>query len=451
MKTPHILSHFAALLLCLLTVSSLLPLQAQSSSQSWTLRQCIDYALEHNLTVRQQQLSVSNSRLALSTARAQRLPSLSAGVSQNFSFGRGLTMDNTYTNTNTQSTSFSLGTDLPLLDGGSLDGTVTARRIDLQAALADLDKAREDVSLQVTSAYLDALLQQELVGVNERQLSLSQKQFQRLDLLLRNGKTSRAEWAEAQSTVANDQLSLTQQINSRDLALLTLSQLLELPTPEGFSVSTADTAQLLSAQATLPSPDLVFAEAEGQRPQILADQYRLQSATQEVKVARSGLFPSLSFSAGLGSSYYKTSRVPAEKFSRQLDNNFNQYIGLNLSIPIFSRLQVRNSIRQAKLQAENQRITLETTRQSLYKEIQQAYYNARAAQSQCAASQTALDAAQAAFLLMQKKYENGKATATEYEEQKTRYSRAEADLLQARYTALFRLKILDFYRGIPLA
>lgn len=419
---------------------------AAQAQQAWSLSQCIDYALQHNISVRQQQLSVENSRLALSTARAQRLPSLAASASQNYSFGRGLTMDNTYTNTNTQSTSFSLGTDLPLLDGGSLDGTAAARRIDLEAALADLDKAREDVSLQVTSAYLEALLQDALVRVSEEQLSLSSQQLDRLTRLLQHGKASQAEWAEAQSTVANDRLALTQQQNSRQLALLDLTQLLELPSPEGFSVEQVDTATL-AASAPLRQPDRTAIEL---RPQTQADLLRVKSAEREVRIARSGLFPSLSLNAGLGSSYYKTSRVPAESFADQMDNNFNQYIGLSLSIPIFSRLQVRNSIRQARLQVENQRLSLESTRQTLYKEMQQAYYNALAAQRQSEASASARDAAREAFFLMQKKYENGKANATEFEEQKTRYSKAQSDLLQARYTFLFRKKILDFYLGTPL-
>lgn len=435
-------------LLLLLLLLPLLSATAQAQQQAWTLRQCIDYALEHNLTVRQQQLSVENSRLSLSTARAQRLPSLAASASQNFSFGRGLTMNNTYTNTNTQSTSFSLGTDLPLLDGGSMDGTTAARRIDLQAALADLDKAREDVSLQVVSAYLEALLQDALLRVSQEQLRLSTQQLDRLTLLLQHGKASQAEWAEAKSTVANDQLSLTQQLNARQLALLDLSQLLELPSPEGFSVMPTDTAEASALLcAPLRQPDQTVVNL---RPQAQADLLRVKSAEHEVRIARSGLFPSLSLNAGLGSSYYKTSRVPAESFSQQMDNNFNQYIGLNLSIPIFSRLQVRNSIRQARLQVENQRLTLETTRQTLYKEMQQAYYNALAAQRQSQSSAAARDAARESFLLMQKKYENGKANATEFEEQKTRYSKAQADLLQARYTFLFRKKILDFYLGDPL-
>lgn len=436
---------------------------AAQKPQAWTLQQCIEHALTHNLTVRRQEVTVENNRLALSTARNSRLPNLNAGANQNFSFGRGLTYDNTYANTNTSSTSFSLSTDIPIWDGGQIENNVTASRLNLQAALADLDKAKEDISLQVTSAYLEALYQKELLGVAERQASLSREQLQRVERLYQNGKKSEAELAEAQATVASDELSLTQQRNSRDLALLELTQLLELSSPQDFDVSDTfpDTSQAATPTLTergepnklpetFPTPDAVFAEAVQTRPLIQAEQLRLKSAERQVNIARSGLFPSLNFSAGLGSNYYKTSGFKADNFSRQMENNFSQYLGLSLSIPIFNRFAVRNQIRQAKLQVESQQIVLEDTRKALYKEIQQAYHNAVAAQKQHEASRTAAQASTAAFRLMQKKYENGKATATEFDEAKTRSAKAESDLLQSKYTLIFRSKILNFYCGAPL-
>ncbi|MBR3532100.1 MAG: TolC family protein [Bacteroidaceae bacterium] len=414
----------------------------------WSLKQCIEYALEHNISIKQQQKTVENSEIQLNTARSARLPSLNASANQSFSFGRGLTSDNTYTNRGTQSTGFDLGTSIPLITGGQIPNTIAVRKIDLQAALADLEKAREDISLQVTSQYLECLYQKELMEVAERQCELSKNQLRRIKLLFDNGKKSEADLAEAQSAVANDELTLTQATNSYDLTLLTLSQLLELDTPQGFAVEKpAEASSALAALNQAPSADGLEYST---RPSIIAQQYRLKSAERNIRIAKAGYYPSLNFSAGLGSSYYKTSGFQADPFGTQMKNNFNQYLSFSLSIPIFNRFTTRNAVRQARVAVENQRLALENTRKALYKEMQQAYYNAVAAQKQYQSSQTACDAASASFNLMQKKYENGKANSTEFEEQKTRYMKAQADHLQAKYTYIFRQKILNYYRGEPL-
>ena len=414
----------------------------------WSLKQCIEYALEHNISIKQQQKTVENSEIQLNTARSARLPSLNASANQSFSFGRGLTSDNTYTNRGTQSTGFDLGTSIPLITGGQIPNTIAVRKIDLQAALADLEKAREDISLQVTSQYLECLYQKELMEVAERQCELSKNQLRRIKLLFDNGKKSEADLAEAQSAVANDELTLTQATNNYDLTLLTLSQLLELDTPQGFAVEKpAEASSALAALNQAPSADGLEYST---RPSIIAQQYRLKSAERNIRIAKAGYYPSLNFSAGLGSSYYKTSGFQADPFGTQMKNNFNQYLSFSLSIPIFNRFTTRNAVRQARVAVENQRLALENTRKALYKEMQQAYYNAVAAQKQYQSSQTACDAASASFNLMQKKYENGKANSTEFEEQKTRYMKAQADHLQAKYTYIFRQKILNYYRGEPL-
>ena len=430
-------------ILALLVCASLHTLAQQT--REWSLTECIDYALAHNINILQQQDNVRQQEIALSTTRNSRLPDLSGSIGENFSFGRALTADNTYQNRNTQSTSFSLGTSLPLITGGRLPAEVKVRRLGLQAALQDFEHARENVMLGVTSAFLEAICQKDLVAVAERQVELSQAQVRRMELLFQNQKAAEAEVSQIRSTLANDELSLTQQRNSYMLALLELSQLLELDSPEGFGVATP-LVEVVKADE-LPSPDLVYNEALGIKPQIQAEQTRLQSAEKSVVVAKSALYPSLYFNAGIGTSYYNTSGYSVANFGSQLRDNFNQYFGVSLSVPIFNRLATRNNIRAARLQVHTQQLRLDQTKKSLYKEIQQAYYNAVAASRHCESSDAALASAQTAFELMQRKYENGKATVTDFQDAKTRYLRAESGQIQARYTYLFRQKILDFYRG----
>lgn len=417
-------------------------------AREWSLTDCIQHALAHNLNIKQQQDNVQQQQIQLSTSRNSRLPDLNGSVSENFSFGRALTSNNTYMNRNTQNTGLSLGTSVPVFTAGRIPADIKMRRLNLQAALQDYEYARENVMLGVTTSYLEAVYQKDLVAVAERQVDLSREQVRRMELLYQNDKASEADLSQIRSTLANDELSLTQQRNSYMLALLELSQLLELETPDGFDVARPITDSV--GVADLPSPDLVYGEALGIKPQIQAEQLRLHSAEKSVLIAKSAWYPSLYFNAGLGSSYYKTSGFETTAFGRQLRDNFNQYFGATLSVPIFNRFATRNNVRSARLQVHAQQIKLEQTKKSLYKEIQQAYYNAVAASRQCESSDAALSSASVAFELMQRKYENGKATLADYQDAKTKYLRAESQQIQSRYTYLFRRKILDFYRGKEL-
>ncbi len=417
-----------------------------NAQQEWTLRQCIDHAIANNINIKRQETNVKSQEVSLNSAKNNRLPSLNASAGQSFNFGRGLTIDNTYANRNTQSTSFNIGADVPIYTGGQISNNIKARKLDLQAAIVDLQYAKDNISMQVASAYLEALFQKDLLEVSRQQAELSKAQERRINILFQNGKCAETDLAEIQASVANDELSLTQQQNSYTLALLTLSQLLELPSPEGFDIARPE---ILNPENTvLTDPNQIYAEASLIKPQIEAENIRLKSAERNIRIARSGYYPNINLGVGMGTNYYKTSGFPAASFNDQMRDNLNKSISLSLSIPIFNRFSTRNQIRSAKLQYQNQQLQLDETHKSLYKEIQQAYYNALAAQKQCVSSMQAEKASTMSFNLMEKKYTAGKATATEYQESKNALFKATTNRLQAQYTFLFRQKILDFYRGI---
>lgn len=431
--------------ICSLLFLSLTP-SAGAQNKAWTLSQCINHAIEHNITIKQQEINVQTNEISLSSARLKRLPGASASMGQNFSFGRGLTANNTYANTNTGNTSFSLGAELPLWDGGQMEHQVKLQRLNVEAAMADLRQARENIRLQVLGAYLDVLYQKELTEINRRQLLLSENQAGRIQKIVENGKMAESDLAEAQANVANDKLNLTQQENAQQLSLLELSQLLELSSVEGFDIAAPDGQPTLQPEA---SPEDIYNQALVAWPQVEAERLRLKGAERNVQLTRSAYYPNVSLNGGLGTNYYYTSSGHStDSFSKQLKNNFSQYVGVSLNIPLFQRLQTRNQVRQARLQVQNQKMQLEHVEKRLYKEIQQAYYNAVAAARQYQSSETALRSAQASYKLIEKKYENGKANATEYAEAKTRLMRAESNLSSAKYTALLRNKILNYYRGL---
>lgn len=412
-----------------------------------TLAQCIDYAVSHNVNVKRYANNVEQQKVQLSTARNSRLPDLTAGASQSFNFGRGLNSENAYVNRNTQSTGFNLQTSVPLLTGGRIPNEIAMSRQSLQAATADLEHARQSIALQVAAAYLQAVYAAEVVKVQEAQVAFSKIQEDRISKLFNAGKSPESDVVEAHSQVAQDEMGRTQAKCDYKLAMLDLSQLLELSSPDSIEI----VAPQGETSPTLPPlPDRIFARAEGVKPEIQAEKLRLQAAEKNIRIAKAALYPTLSLGAGLSSEYYKTSGYQASSFSKQLSDNFNKSIGLSLNIPIFNRLATRNSIRQAKLQQSEQALQLDETKKTLYKEIQQAYYNAVNAQAKYESALAARKAAESNFNMMTGKFENGRANATELEEAKTKRANAITSTLQAKYEYILRMKIIEFYEGNKL-
>lgn len=413
------------------------------------MKQCIDHAIANNLTIKLQEAQREQSKVELSTAKNSFLPDLNGSASHSFNFGRSLQADNTYQSLNTQNTGLNLSTSIPLFSGLQKINNVALSKLNLQAAMEDLNKAKEDISIQVASAYLQVLFNEELVKVANEQLALSKEMLEQKTAFYKNGKASQAEWYEAKARVAQDELSAVQAENNRRLSLLDLSQLLELPSPDDFAIVSPATDSIAGLKIQT-SPAEVYAEAVLTKPSVKAARYRLEGAKKSIRMAKGAYYPQLSFGAGISTNFYNVSGMENGNFGSQLRDNFSQYIGFSLSVPIFNRFETRNRVRSARIQQHTYYWQLEESKKNLYKEIQQAYYNAVNAETQYQSSLTADEAAQASFLLMKEKYTNGKANATEYNESRTAWMKAVSDRLQAKYDYLFRTKILDFYRGIPL-
>lgn len=423
----------------LLAASALLPAAAQ---KQWTLGECIDYAVEHNISVKQSALEVSQREVDLDIARGSRLPTISASGSENLSFGRGLTADNTYANTNTTNTSLSLGLAMPIFKGMKINNTVESRRLSLAAAEANLDRIKDDIRLAVAKAYVTILYNIEIAEVASEQVRIDSLQVIRLEAMAQAGKASSAEVSQQKSSLAQSRLAAVEAGNNLSLSLLDLAQLLELSSPEGFAVAKLDED---IQRKPLQGPDDIYAKALQIRPGVKTEEILLSAAERNIRIAKADYYPSLSLNGGIGSNYYTSSGREAAGFFEQLGNNFSQYVGLSLNIPIFSGFSVKNSVKSAKISCDLQRLQLDNTKKQLYKEIQQAYYNALASESKYAKSVSAVESAKEAFSLVEAKYEEGKANITEFDQARNRYMSALSDLAQARYENIYLRKILDFY------
>ena len=416
-----------------------------SSAQVWTLQRCIDYAIENNIQIRQSDIAAQTRDIDLNSARSSRLPGVSAGASQGWSFGRSITADNTYANTNTSSTSFNIGADMTLFAGRRIAGNIQLAELSLEAAKADLERIKDDVRVQVAQAFIQIVYNRSILEVARGQVTIDSMQVERLTALAAIGKASSAEVSSQKATLAQSNLSVTQAQNNLNMSILTLTQLLDLPSPEGFEI-VAPTADEITFNIP-DAPEEIYLQALGIKPAIKSEELRLEQASRNIDIARGSFYPTLSLSAGAGTGYYTNSKIQSQPFGDQIKNNLGQNVGLNLSIPIFSRNSNRNSVRSAQLSKMNQEMQLDNAKKQLYKEIQQAYYNAVASKSRYESSREVEASAQESFQLVQAKYEGGKASITEFNESKNRLVTAQADVIKYRYEYLFNTALLEFYRN----
>jgi len=418
------------------------------AQQSWSLKDCVEYALKHNIQIQKQEIANEQQKVALNTAKNQRLPNLNGSASQSFSFGRAASpVDNSYVNNNSSNSSFGISTSIPIFTGFQIPNNIELSKLNLKAATEDLNKAKEDISVNVTSAFLQVLFNEELCKVAKEQINLSKEQLDRMTRLEEVGKASTAQVYEAKATLAQDELASVQAENNRKLAILDLTQLLELSSPEGFSIVSPDIEPDFQALST---PEEIYSLAMVNKPAVLAEQYRLEGMDKSIKIAKGAYYPTLSLNGGLSTGYYTMSGITGRNFGQQLSDNFNKYFGFSLNIPIFDRHDTRNKVKTARLNYSTQALQVEESKKSLYKEIQQAYYSAVAALAKFNSGKTAVEASEASFKLMREKYENGKATSVEFSQVKVNLMKASSDQIQAKYDYLFRAKILDFYKGLSL-
>ena len=423
-------------------------LSARAQTDAWTLSDCIAYALDHNLTVQQSELAVEQRDVELSTAKARRLPAFSASASENLSFGRGLTADNTYSNSNTTSTSFSLGGDLPIFQGFDITNGIKLGQLNLAAATADLEKARDDIRVAVAQAYLQILYNQELLRVAREQAAHDEQLLEQIKERLGAGKVSAAEVSAQQATLAQSRQSEIQAEGNLRISVLELTQLLELPSPEGFSIVTPEVGD--PSKILLMRPEAIYEEAVTVKPSVEAARLNVGYAELGIARAKGAYLPTISLSGGLGSNYYTNSKYSSASFGEQLKNNFSQYLGLSMNVPIFQRFNVRNNVRNAQLNLKGQQIQFESVKKALYKEIQQAYYNAVTAQARYEGSRESAESAREHYELTEEKYRVGKAGVADYNDARNNWLRAESEHIQARYECLYQARLLDFYRGREL-
>ncbi len=407
---------------------------------TWDLDSCINYAIEHNITVKSRYAEKLSAEIDVTSAKNRFLPEASANASQSFNFGRGLTSENTYANRNTSNFQWGASLSVPLFQGLSATRQLSYANANLRTYIEQYEAAKDDVTVNVITAYLQVLYCKEIEQVATNQVEISTQELNRRNALLDAGKIAEVEVLEAKSQLAQDELSLTNAINDYTLAIVDLTQLLELNDATDFNIMPLEeeNGKLLSAEE-------VFRNAMVNNHSILASRSQVNASEKNIKLAQSGYIPRLSFNAGIGSSYYNISGYANEPFSDQMKHNFNTYVGFTLSIPLFDAFSTRNSISKAKIQRLTAQLQYDNEENALYKVIKQAHVQAVGAEKKLSSSTLAEDAARKTFEAISEKYLLGRATSTEYEQAKLKYLSASSERVQAKYETILRKKILEFY------
>ena len=424
---------------------------AQNEPQVWTLSQCIQYAVENNIQLKQIEQSKNREEANLNTAKLSRLPSISASAGQNIDIGRSPSKDGTIKDQSSLNSNFYLQSSIPLFTGLKNKNEIIAQEWNVSASVQNLQKAKDDVRVNVFSSYMQVLFKREIEKIAQEQVLLCSNQVRRTEILVENGKIAKSQLYSMKAQLARDEVTLVNATNEVSLALLDLILSMNLDIAEGaFDISTLDFEHILSEYMLfIPSPEIIYHEALSFRPHIMEQEYFLEGLQYTLKAAKSGYYPNLSLNASYSNYYYRFIGLDNFSFSDQWKQNARKTIGLTLSVPIFNRFQVRNSVRIAQIAVTNQKLAIADAYQTLYKEIRQVYSNAVAAQKVCLSSEISVQSTRKSFLYAEESYNADQISVFEYNEAKTKYIQSLSEQKQAIFDLIFRCKLLEFYSGKP--
>ncbi|WP_432713925.1 TolC family protein [Pedobacter sp.] len=415
-----------------------------------TLPQAIERMLGNNLNIKQGALNVATSNVNLQQSKAALYPSLNASTDGRLGFGRSR-IENSFevVNNKTFSSSGNVGTSVDLFGGFAKVNQIKQNKLLLQADNSNLDKIKNDLVLDVVIAYMDVVYNEDLLRVSEQQLLVSEQTLKRENALMDVGNKTMADISQAKAQVATSELNVTNAQNALTISYLTLSQLMEMGTDTHTFKVVAPTVKEIELARTTYNVNEVYNDALKTFPDIKLAALNSEAAEKGIDIAKGSLYPTLSLNAGIGSNYVYVfdSPAPLPGFSDQVNDNFNQYIGLSLRIPIFNGLTAKSNVKRARINYEGYKIQEQLTKNNLNKVIAQAVADLKAAESRYVSTQNTFNAQRDAFIVIEQRYNVGLVNSLDYNTAITNRNEAEVDFIQAKYDLLFRSKVIDYYLG----
>lgn len=451
------------------------------AQETITLQQAVDNALKNNLQIKQAQLSSALTDENLTQSKYALYPSVNGSVNYNKNFGRSIDPStNQYISQQFSSSSGNLSASADLFNGFIKMNQIRQNRILLDADKSKVEKAKNDLILQVVTSYMQILYNKDLLVASKQQLSIAEQTLARQKSLLDVGNNTLADVSQSKSQLATAQLNVTSATNNLNLSYLNLNQLMEQPVSHEFEVQ----VPLIDSQSALAnSSDIntIINTALSNFPDVKEAMFRSQAAKKAVDIAKGSYYPRLSLGGGLGTNFSSGRSTIAsvtpngfseigrtqitneavvvpkfitefqkQTFTSQIKDNFNQFVGLNLQIPIFNGFLVRSNVRRAKISLENTQVQEQLIKNNLSKIITQAVYDLRAAESRFSSTKNAFDAQKDAFYVVEQRYNVGLVNSVDYSTAETNKNKAEIDFIQAKYDLLFRAKVIDYYLGKPI-
>lgn len=422
-----------------------------SQQKEWSLEDCIRYAIENNIQIKQQALQTEIQKNSLELSKFQLLPTLNGQASHSVSSGRALEQSTyTFVNQTLNSDYFYIGGQMPIFNGLQNYNNIQKNKYQVLASQQDLQNISDNIALNVALGYLQILLNKELVAANENQLNITLQQIEKTQKLVDAGSVARGNLLQIQAQAAQEELSLITQKNLLETSVLNLTQLLELQTPAGFEIVApeinVDPNSIVSGNI-----DDIFGIAQKNRPEVKSSELNLTASEYSLKMAKGGRSPQLSLNYSYNARYSNPSNLPGDQsFVGQLKTSKSPGAGLTLNIPILNGWQVNKNISNSKYNVEISKYTLEGTKKQLYKNIQQAYTDAVASLKKLNVSLKAIASTEESFRYTEQKFNVGMVTPVDYNAAKTQLLKAQSDNAQAKYEFIFKTRVLDFYKGLPL-
>ncbi len=412
---------------------------AQDSLKVWTLGECLDYALENNIQLRQSRNDYLSGIEDTGEAKAALFPSLTASVTQGFTNypSSNATDRNSYTGT------YGLNAGMTLYEGGKLRTAVKRQQVQNRIDALSVEESANDIRIAIVQAYMQCLYAAEAVTVNRSTADASKARRDRAEAMWQAGSISKVDFAQLESQYASDEYQVVVASASLDNYKLQLKQLLELDITEEMNLA-APAIQESEVLSALPAKAEIYATALDAMPEIKRGELAVESAELGIRQARAGFFPSVSLSAGIGTGHMSGGSFES---GSQVWNRFNENVGLSVSIPIFSNRKNRTAVNKARIAVSNSLLERQSLEKELLRELESAYLDAVSAQSQYVAAREKQRYAQQSCDLTDEQFRVGMKNTVELITAQNELTAARQEVLQAKYMALLNIELLDIYQG----
>ncbi len=418
-----------------------------SAQKAWSLQDCIKYAWENNIQLKQQEILSEQSKNNVEQAKYSYLPTLNGSLSHSMNWGRSVNMQDLQIIQNklNQSSGASLRASVDLFNGFQKIYDANSKKTQYEITVQDAEQLKNNISIEISKDYLQILLSKEVLKVSQESFNSISEQVARTKKFVDAGSQAMGALLEIEAQMATERVQVVNAQNQLNSNILTLKQLLDLQDDVSFEVVVPDLEMSL---ALFKGEDINnLYELSSNLPQIRSAKLASQNSDTQLKLTKGQLLPSLSMSAGYGTNY---SDSRSDAFFQQLKDNRNPSISFSLSIPIFNSLSARTAVKNAELGLKNSQLNLKSKEQQLFKEIQQANSDAIALYEKYIASAQNVKAIEESFRYVQEKFNIGALNATDFTVARTNLFKAKSDFIQAKYQFVFQLKVLDFYKGTQI-